>query len=337
DQPGLKITDIRARARRMKESHNIGLLVIDYLQLISGSGGARNIESRQNEISEISRMLKTLARELNIPVLCIAQLSRKVEERAGHKPMMSDLRESGCLAADTLIVDAKSGKRYTIKELATRKKQTAITVHAIDPKTMKLGQYNMVKAFSSGRKMLYELKTRSGRIIQASANHPFLKLEGWTALENLKPGCRIGLPRQLQCNKLKKTLPKEELILLAHLIGDGCILEKQPYHYTSANQDNLDAVAQAAKKLFSIEPRYVKQKNWYHIYLPSPYRLTHKKKHPITLWFEKLGLQRVRSYEKKLPEALFEQDNDHIALFLKHLWSTDGNLSKTVMKGRQPA
>ena len=104
DQPGLKITDIRARARRMKEAYNIGFIVIDYLQLISGSGNMRSVENRQIEISEISRMLKNLARELNVPILCAAQLSRKVEERQGHRPMLSDLRESGSIEQDADIV-----------------------------------------------------------------------------------------------------------------------------------------------------------------------------------------------------------------------------------------
>ncbi len=103
DQAGLKITDLRARARRMKETYGIGVLIIDYLQLLSGSGSHRS-ENRQNEISEISRMLKNLARELNIPVICLSQLSRKVEERPGHRPMMSDLRESGSIEQDADIV-----------------------------------------------------------------------------------------------------------------------------------------------------------------------------------------------------------------------------------------
>lgn len=104
DQPGLKITDIRARARRMKEAYNVGFIVIDYLQLISGAGNARMAENRQTEISEISRMLKNLAREINVPILCAAQLSRKVEERQGHRPMLSDLRESGSIEQDADIV-----------------------------------------------------------------------------------------------------------------------------------------------------------------------------------------------------------------------------------------
>ncbi len=104
DQPGLKITDLRARARRMKEAYNIDLLIIDYLQLLSGSGSYFHSDSRQHEISEISRMLKNLARELNIPIFCGSQLSRKVEERSGHRPMMSDLRESGSIEQDADIV-----------------------------------------------------------------------------------------------------------------------------------------------------------------------------------------------------------------------------------------
>ncbi|MEI8366653.1 MAG: replicative DNA helicase [Parachlamydiaceae bacterium] len=104
DQPGLKVTDLRARARRMKESYGIGFLVIDYLQLVTGSGSFRTQENRQNEIAEISRMLKNLARELNIPILCLSQLSRKVEERPGHRPMMSDLRESGSIEQDSDLV-----------------------------------------------------------------------------------------------------------------------------------------------------------------------------------------------------------------------------------------
>lgn len=103
DQPGITINDLRARARRMKEAYGIELLVIDYLQLLTGSS-SRSQENRQGEISEISRMLKNLARELNVPIICLSQLSRKVEERVGHRPQMSDLRESGSIEQDADVV-----------------------------------------------------------------------------------------------------------------------------------------------------------------------------------------------------------------------------------------
>ena len=211
DSPGLKITDLRARARRMREAHGIEFLVIDYLQLLSGSGISRNQENRQMEVSEISRLLKTLARELNIPILCLSQLSRKVEERAGHRPMMSDLRESGCLTGDTEIKDAETGKIYTIQELAERKVQTPIMVYGVD-KELKLGKHRMIKAFYSGKKTVYEMKTRTGRTIKASANHPFLKLEGWTRLDALSSGDRIGLPRNFSDEKISK-VPSDEFAM----------------------------------------------------------------------------------------------------------------------------
>lgn len=98
DSPDSRVVQIRARARRMKNRHNIELLVIDYLQLICSERGSR--QSRQEEISEISRSLKGLARELNIPVVALCQLNRKMEERNDHRPQLSDLRESGSLEQD---------------------------------------------------------------------------------------------------------------------------------------------------------------------------------------------------------------------------------------------
>ncbi|KHK90920.1 replicative DNA helicase [Novosphingobium malaysiense] len=102
DTPGLSIAALRTRARRLKRRHNIGLIIIDYLQLLSGSGRAQ--DNRVNEISEISRGLKTLAKELEVPVIALSQLSRAVEQREDKKPMLSDLRESGSIEQDADMV-----------------------------------------------------------------------------------------------------------------------------------------------------------------------------------------------------------------------------------------
>jgi len=104
DQSHLRMGDLRVRARRMKERYNIGILIIDYLQLIAGSDSFRGDENRQTQVAEISRNMKLLAKELKIPVLCLAQLSRKVEERTEKKPIVSDLRESGALEQDADVV-----------------------------------------------------------------------------------------------------------------------------------------------------------------------------------------------------------------------------------------
>lgn len=102
DTPGVRINEIRAKCRRLAQEHGLGMILIDYLQLIQGSG--RPGENRQQEVSEISRSLKALARELKVPVIALSQLSRGVEQRQDKRPMMSDLRESGSIEQDADIV-----------------------------------------------------------------------------------------------------------------------------------------------------------------------------------------------------------------------------------------
>ena len=103
DTPGISISEMRSKCRKYKMEHNLELIIIDYLQLMSGSVGGRN-ESRQQEISDISRSLKALARELSVPVIALSQLSRAVEQRPDHRPMLSDLRESGAIEQDADVV-----------------------------------------------------------------------------------------------------------------------------------------------------------------------------------------------------------------------------------------
>ena len=102
DTPGVRIGEIRSKCRRLKQEHGLGMILIDYLQLIQGSG--RSGENRQQEVSEISRSLKALARELEVPVIALSQLSRGVEQRQDKRPMMSDIRESGSIEQDADIV-----------------------------------------------------------------------------------------------------------------------------------------------------------------------------------------------------------------------------------------
>ena len=103
DTPGISIAELRSKCRRMKQENGLSMIIIDYLQLMSGSGG-RSSDSRQQEISDISRSLKAVARELSVPVLALSQLSRAVEQRPDHRPMLSDLRESGAIEQDADVV-----------------------------------------------------------------------------------------------------------------------------------------------------------------------------------------------------------------------------------------
>ena len=210
DTPGINIFELRAKARRLKMQHNIDLIIIDYLQLMSG-GGDNQRGNREQEVSAISRALKGLAKELNVPVIALSQLSRAVEVRGGTKrPQLSDLRESGCLTGDALLQDAETGRLISIKELAERTVQKPIKVIAVG-KDYRLGSHSMIKAFYSGRKMVFELRTKGGRHIKASGNHPFLKLEGWTPLDKLIVGDRIAVPRKINIETSENPLSKDEI------------------------------------------------------------------------------------------------------------------------------
>lgn len=101
DTPGISIAELRSKCRKFKLEHDLGIIIIDYLQLMTGS---KRSESRQQEISDISRSLKAVARELNVPVVALSQLSRAVEQRPDHRPMLSDLRESGAIEQDADVV-----------------------------------------------------------------------------------------------------------------------------------------------------------------------------------------------------------------------------------------
>ena len=325
------IHHVRSKLRKLKAQHpEISIAIIDYLQLMSGEGR----EGRQQEVSEISRGLKQLARELQIPIVALSQLNRGVESRDNKRPMLSDLRESGCLSGDSIITDAKSGKQYTIEYLANNKNLLPIKTKSMS-KNLKIKDFDITNAFYSGKKIVYRLTTKSGKSIKATANHKFYRVGGWSRLDKLCVGDKIATPDNININPTTNSMSDDELILIAHLLGDGSILKGQAYHYTNEDMQNIKMVKKVAKRLFGIDAKLVQQKSWWHLYLTSPYHLTHNKKHPITLWYERLNIDRVRSYDKVIPKAVFECSIESIELFLKHLWATDGSITKQKQKNRR--
>jgi replicative DNA helicase len=230
DSSDLSVLDVRAKSRRLAQQHadGLGLILIDYLQLMRASG---SVENRVEQIGQISRGLKTLARELDVPVIALSQLNRGVEQRTDKRPVLSDLRESGCLAGETQIYLPDSGEYRRIDELVGLRD---FRVSALNMKTWKLESCRVSNAFCTGRKPVFAMQTRLGRRLRATANHRFLTVQGWRRLDELKPGTHIALPRALP-GPTQRTITDDELALLGHLIGDGCTL---PQH---AIMDELGA------------------------------------------------------------------------------------------------
>lgn len=182
DNPNVTVMDIRAKSRRMKSAEGgLGLVVVDYLQLMTGRSSAEN---RQVEISEISRGLKILARELQIPVVALSQLSRNLESRADKRPMLADLRE--CLSGDTVIARAHNSAPVTIAELA-RTGEKNVEVWSLDD-DYRLVPALMLEAWPTGRKPVFAVRLASGHVLRATENHPLLTPEGWACVSELPAG-----------------------------------------------------------------------------------------------------------------------------------------------------
>src|SRR5262249_33128786 len=186
ETPGLTPTDLRARARRVKREHGLDLVVVDYLQLMQVPGTKEN---RATEISEISRGLKALAKELHIPVIALSQLNRSVEQRENKVPVMSDLRE--CVTGDTLVCLA-DGRRVPIADLVG----TEPEVWAMD-EHQRIVKARSDKVWEVGKKPVFRVSLASGRSIRATAEHRLFAGQGWTTVGQLAAGDRLAIARKV--------------------------------------------------------------------------------------------------------------------------------------------
>ncbi|WP_013322727.1 replicative DNA helicase [Gloeothece verrucosa] len=203
DQGNISVAQMRSQIRRLQSEQKgeLGLILLDYLQLMEGG-----TDNRVQELSRITRSLKVLAREVNAPVIALSQLSRAVEARTNKRPMMSDLRESGCLSGDSLIALADRRVRVPMRNLVG---QSGFAVWALNESTMKLEKAMVSKAFCTGIKPVFRLTTALGRSIKATANHQFLTIGGWKRLDELKINDHIALPRYLSSLSLQSVSDPE--------------------------------------------------------------------------------------------------------------------------------
>lgn len=207
DSPALSPLQLRTKCRRLYSEFGLDLIIIDYLQLMHGGSG--RAENRVQEISFISRHLKQLARELNVPVLAAAQLSRAVEQRTDKRPQLSDLRESGCLAGETLVLLPETGDYIPIRELSG---QANFQVSSLDTDSWQLETGRVTHAFCTGIKPVFRLQTQLGHSIRATTNHKFLTFRGWKRLDELTPEDHLALPRVIE-HANQQTMTDAELAL----------------------------------------------------------------------------------------------------------------------------
>ena len=189
DTANLTVMQMRSEVRRLQaeKKGKLGLVLLDYLQLMQGGG-----DNRVQELSKMTRALKGLAREINAPVIALSQLSRAVEQRTNKRPMLSDLRESGCLSGDSMVLMADSGEKVPIRDLEGK---SGFAVWGLDEATMTMERALVSNAFSTGVKPVWRLTTELGHRIKATVNHKFLTCDGWQRLDMLGSGDRISIPQ----------------------------------------------------------------------------------------------------------------------------------------------
>jgi replicative DNA helicase len=307
--------EMRAKSRRLKAEHGLGLIVIDYLQLVTAPGRSEN---RQQEIAAISRSVKGLAKELEVPVLALSQLSRAPEARTDRRPQLSDLRE--CVSGDTLVLLA-SGKRVAVRQLV-----------GSTPEVLALSEGGKIitartdSVWKVGRRPVFDVRLASGRQLRATRLHRLYGASGWVQVRDLRPGDRLAIARFLPEPTNAGRWAEARLILLAHLIGDGSYLVHQPLRYTTASEENSRIVAEAARSEFALTVnRHAGRGAWHQLVLSG----NGNRWHPAgaNRWLRELGVFGQRSHEKRIPADVFALVTEQVRLFLRHLWATDGTIA----------
>ncbi|WP_406046439.1 replicative DNA helicase [Micromonospora sp. NBC_00898] len=323
DTPSMNLMEIRAKARRLKQKHDLKMIVVDYLQLMTSP---KRTESRQQEVADLSRGLKLLAKEVECPVIAVSQLNRGPEQRTDKRPQLSDLRESGCLTAETRLIRADNNAEVTLGQLLADKSRQ-IPVWALD-ESLRYTPHTMTHVFPSGVREVYRMTLASGKSIDATANHPFLTFAGWMPLDELTAGTRVATPRHVPPPLDIRPWAEPEVVLLAHLLGDGSFVRRQPIRYASCDEMNLKAVADAAKHfgITAVRDDYPAARVTT-LRLPAPYRLARGRRNPVAEWLDRLGLFGLRSHEKFVPQPVFGMPKEQVTLFLRHLWATDGSVT----------
>jgi replicative DNA helicase len=311
ETPALTPTEIRARARRLKRERGLDLIVVDYLQLMQVTGTKEN---RATEISEISRSLKALAKELKVPVIALSQLNRGVEQRVEKKPVMSDLRE--CVTGETLVCLA-DGRRVPIRELVGQTPE--VWAMSEDQKIIK-AQSDLV--WSKGVRQVFRVALASGRSLRATPNHRVFTGDGWQTVSELKLGSRVAIGRQFPSVANPVVWSDAQICLLGHLVGDGSYLKNRPLRYTTASEANSKLVTECAIALGSTVTRQPGRGNWHQLVIAGNGNRWHHT--GVNAWLRGLGIYDQRSHQKHLPSAVFQLSDAQIGLLLKHLWATDG-------------
>jgi replicative DNA helicase len=305
--------ELRTKARRASTHDRLEVILVDYIQLMRTG---EHEENRVQEIATITKNLKSLARELNVVVIGLSQLSRAAGD-SGLEPKLSTLRE--CVTGDTLVC-LPDGRRLPIRDLVG----TTPEVLSIQDGRIVIAKGDLI--WSVGRRPVYRVRLASGRQIRATAEHRLYGFDGWRKVGELREGDRLAIARRLPEPTETIEWPEQRVALLGQLIGDGSYLISKPLRYTSSSAENRDVVARAAIDEFNTIVYPQKPVGgWQELFIGG----NGNRWHPagVNGWLRGLGIFGQRSHEKRLPREVFRLPNRQLVILLQHLWATDGSIS----------
>lgn len=324
DSGAITVTEIRSRCRRLKASSNgLGLILIDYLQLVR-PGQLSKGATRNEEISEICRMLKQTAKDLEVPIIAAAQLNRAVEARQDKRPMLSDLRD--CLAGDALIANADTGERIAVKEIID--KGLRFNVWAVD-EHLELVRRPITDAWTVGEQRVYRVTMGSGRTIRCTAGHRFRTVSGWKELRELGRASYIAVPRRYGETNLGHTFTPGSALLLGWLLGDGHLGGSAAL--TVATREEAQLAASLAAHEFGLVPTIKPERPGIEAQrvIMTTGRACGAGKNPLTSWLRSLGVWHLTGAEKHVPTEVFKQPSYIVAQFLRGLFHADGSFTRS--------
>ena len=318
---------MRAKCRRLMAEHNgLGLIIVDYLQLMRSH---RKTENRVQEIGEIARGLKSLGRELKVPVIALSQLSRAVESRENKRPMLSDLRE--CVVGSTRLMDADTGDLVPINEI-----KAGTHVLAMDSR-QKIRAFEVARVWSTGVKPVFTIQTRTGRSITATENHPLLTAQGWKRVDELEPGDIIATAMRLPEHGVEIPERDDLCRLLGYLVGDGTFQKHRAVGFCGSDPAIVTDAIEIVGRQF---PGVVwHAKKCYGTYQEGDFTCVQENGYgkpfgnPLREWLREIGVFGQKDNTKLVPSWVWEAGQTGASHFLAGYLSADGCVKYTPGRG----
>jgi len=326
----LTIPALRSKLRRTLAEYHIDLVIVDYLQLMQAMIDGKRIRDRLQEVSEVARGLKNAAREFNLPILALAQLSRAVEGRADKRPQLSDLRE--CVVGSTRLIEARTGKWVPIEQIQPGDEVLGLGKH------QKIGRFPVEQVWRTGTKPVFRLTTRTGRQITATADHRLLTGTGWKQLGEIASGERIATAMRLPEHGQEMPERADLCRLLGYMLGDGAYLKHRAIGFASYDPEAFEDVSTLMQERFPGVKAHSKpykgeahEAEFSYLYESGSDKTP---VNPLRKWLRELGLIEQKDRCKHVPQWVFEAGKIGACQFLAGYLSTDGCVKRRVKDGR---